>query len=49
MGSFNNSLSAFNDTMLSAPKAPSNFGGGSSSMGGGSSGGGAGGGGGGSW
>lgn len=49
MGSFNNSLSAFNDTMLSAPKAPSNFGGGGSSMGGGSSGGGAGGGGGGSW
>ena len=49
MGSFNNSLSAFNDTLLSAPKAPSNFGGGSSSMGGGSSGGGAGGGGGGSW
>ena len=49
MGSFNNSLSAFNDTMLSAPKAPSNFGGGQSSMGGGSSGGGAGGGGGGSW
>lgn len=49
MGSFNNTLSTFNDTMLSAPKAPSNFGGGSSSMGGGSSGGGAGGGGGGSW
>lgn len=49
MGSFNNSLSVFNDTMLSAPKAPSNFGGGGSSMGGGSSGGGAGGGGGGSW
>lgn len=49
MGSFNNSLSALNDMMLSAPKAPSNFGGGGSSMGGGSSGGGAGGGGGGSW
>lgn len=49
MSSFNNSLSAFNDNMLSSPKAPSNFGGGSSSMGGGSSGGGAGGGGGGSW
>lgn len=49
MGSINNSLSALNDTMLSAPKAPSNFGGGRSSMGGGSSGGGAGGGGGGSW
>ncbi|MEG1099351.1 DUF2207 domain-containing protein [Cetobacterium sp.] len=49
MSSFNNSLSAFNDSMLSSPKAPSNFGGGSSSMGGGSSGGGAGGGGGGSW
>ncbi|WP_297489001.1 DUF2207 domain-containing protein [uncultured Cetobacterium sp.] len=49
MGSFNNSFSALNDSMLSAPKAPTNFGGGGSSMGGGSSGGGAGGGGGGSW
>ncbi|WP_432204621.1 DUF2207 domain-containing protein [Cetobacterium somerae] len=49
MGSFNNSLTSLNDTMLSAPKAPTNFGGGGSSMGGGSSGGGAGGGGGGSW
>lgn len=49
MSSFTNSLSALNDTMLSSPKAPTNFGGGGSSMGGGSSGGGAGGGGGGSW
>lgn len=49
MGSFNNSLSIFNDSISSAPKVPTNFGGGSSSMGGGSSGGGAGGGGGGSW
>ncbi|MBC2855147.1 DUF2207 domain-containing protein [Cetobacterium sp. 2A] len=49
MSSFNRSLIGLNQNMLSAPKAPSNYGGGMSSMGGGSSGGGAGGGGGGSW
>ncbi|MGL6115680.1 MAG: DUF2207 domain-containing protein [Cetobacterium sp.] len=49
INSLNRSMTNLNNSMLSAPKAPSNFGGGSSSMGGGSSGGGAGGGGGGSW
>ncbi|MGL4358336.1 MAG: DUF2207 domain-containing protein, partial [Cetobacterium sp.] len=49
MRGINNSMGALNDSMLSSPKAPTNFGGGGSSMGGGSSGGGAGGGGGGSW
>lgn len=49
MRGINNSMGALNESMLSSPKAPTNFGGGGSSMGGGSSGGGAGGGGGGSW
>ena len=49
MSSLNRSMARVNQDMMSAPKAPSNFGGGMSSMGGGSAGGGAGGGGGGSW
>lgn len=49
MNNFNRSFANFNDNLMSAPKAPTNFGGGGSSFGGGTSGGGAGGGGGGSW
>ncbi|SJZ53486.1 Uncharacterized membrane protein [Cetobacterium ceti] len=49
INSLNRSMEIFNENMLSAPKAPTNFGGGTSSMDGGSSGGGVGGGGGGSW